>query len=79
MKLGISDEALRRIAGKRTSTSVNETWKKLDKIIEVLGEKDTLEYFIKAMDDSEVNEMLDFIATNYEIDLKEYNEDEFER
>jgi len=79
MKLGISDEALRRIAGKRTSTSVNETWKKLDKIIEVLGEKDTLENFIKAMDDSEVNEMLDFIATNYEIDLKEYNEDEFER
>jgi hypothetical protein len=59
-------------------TAVPETWVKIEKLKEYLGEDGLLDSLLRAMDDDSVNDALNYIAQMNEINLNDDDEDEDE-
>ncbi len=59
-------------------TVVEETWSKVQRVIDALGESTTLDAVVRAMDDEIANQIFDYIIREYELN-KEDNEDNEEQ
>lgn len=78
MRLTLSDEAIRRIATQKKAVVDDAIFKRVDFLIDIMGEKELIDNLIKGMDIQEAEEAISYIEQMYDVEsIKEEMESDF--